>query len=98
MLVVVPVALSDAALVNLVITVTEAKTQALSEAGVPGTGTSSDAVCLACPVARAGEAGDAAEVEPFGGPRSVWGARAARAVHAAVGAGTAAWLQRHPPA
>jgi len=93
-LVVVPVALSDAALINLVITVTEAKTQALAEAGVPGTGTSSDAVCLACPVAGAGET---AAVEPFGGPRSVWGARAARAVHAAVGTGTAAWLQRHPP-
>jgi adenosylcobinamide amidohydrolase len=92
-LVVVPVALEDAALVNLVMTVTEAKTQALVEAGVPGTGTSSDAVCLACPVATG--PGDP-DPEPYGGPRSIWGARAARAVHAGVAAGTAGWLGRHP--
>jgi adenosylcobinamide amidohydrolase len=92
-LVVVPVPLSDAALVNLVITVTEAKTQALFEAGVPGTGTSSDAVCLACPVATTDGA-----PEPFGGPRSPWGARSARAVHRAVAEGTAGWLDRHRPA
>jgi adenosylcobinamide amidohydrolase len=92
-LVVVPVPLSDAALVNAVITATEAKTQALLEAGVPGTGTSSDAVCIACPTRPPGEAG----VAPYGGPRSEWGARIARAVHAAVGAGTRGWLTRHPP-
>lgn len=90
-LVVLPVALDDAALVNLVVTVTEAKTQALVEAGVPGTGTSSDAVCIACPVGTNGSL-----PEPYGGPRSVWGARAARATHAAVAAGTTGWLQRHP--
>lgn len=95
-LVVVPVPLEDSALVNLVITATEAKTQALAEAGVPGTGTSSDAVCIACPVTpgRSGAAGPAPE--PYGGPRSAWGARAARAVHAAVARGTAGWLTRHP--
>jgi adenosylcobinamide hydrolase len=85
-LVVLPVPLRDAALVNLVVTATEAKTQALVEAGVPGTGTSSDAVCVACPDGPGGE--------PFGGPRSVWGARAARAVHRAVSAGTADWQAR----
>ncbi|MDQ1287806.1 MAG: hypothetical protein QG622_1371 [Actinomycetota bacterium] len=97
-LVVVPVTLSDAALVNLVVTVTEAKTQALAEAGVPGTGTSSDAVCVACP-ARGATSGDPhgdPHGEPYGGPRSLWGARAARAVHTAVAAGTADWLVRCP--
>lgn len=75
-----PVRLTTAALLNALCTATEAKTQALFEAGVPGTGTASDAITVACP------AGGPAE--PFGGPRSVWGARLARAVHVAVLAGT----------
>jgi len=95
-LVVLPAALTDAALVNLVITATEAKTQALTEAGVPGTGTSSDALGIACPVGPAGAVAGLEELEPYGGPRSVWGARVARAVHAAVAAGTAGWVTRHP--
>ena len=95
LLVIVPVALSDAALVNTVITATEAKTQALFEAGIPGTGTSSDALCIACPIPSA--SADAG-VEEFGGPRSIWGARIARAVHSAVAAGTAGWLDRNHPA
>lgn len=74
-----PVRLSDAALVNAATTVAEAKAQALVERGVPGTGTASDAVCLVCPVDG--------EVEAFGGPRSRWGARLARAVHRAVQVG-----------
>ena len=81
LVVVVPERLSDAALVNAVATATEAKAQALWDAGVPGTGTATDAVCIACP-----EEGHA---NAFGGPRSVWGARLARAVHAAVLAGIA---------
>ena len=76
LLVVVPVRLDDGALVNAVATATEAKAQALLEAGVPGTGTASDAVCVACPIAG--------PVEPYGGPRSAWGARVARAAHRAV--------------
>lgn len=79
LLVLVPEPLSDAALVNAVATATEAKSQALWEAGVDGTGTATDAVCIACPQEGAAAA--------FGGPRSVWGARVARAVHAAVLAG-----------
>jgi adenosylcobinamide amidohydrolase len=75
-LAVVPAALEDAALVNAVVTVTEAKVQALLEVGVDGTGTASDAVCVASV-----EAGAA---EPYGGPRSRWGAPLARAVHRAV--------------
>jgi adenosylcobinamide amidohydrolase len=88
-LVVVPVPLSDAALVNAVVTATEAKVQALGEAGVRATGTSSDAVCVACPQQRPG----ATDPEPYGGPRSPWGAKIARAVHATVAAGTADWLR-----
>jgi adenosylcobinamide amidohydrolase len=75
----VPVRLSTAALLNALCTATEAKAQALFDARVPGTGTASDAMTVVCPVTG--------DEEPFGGPRSTWGARVARAVHAAVGAG-----------
>ena len=68
--------LSRAALVNAVMTVTEAKSQALWEAGFAGTGTPSDAVAVLC--APAGPA------EAFGGPRSRYGSRLARVVHRAV--------------
>jgi adenosylcobinamide hydrolase len=71
-----PVPLEPAALVNAVATVTEAKSQAMWEAGLSGTGTATDAVCLLCP--------PDGKAEPYGGPRSLWGARLARAVHAAV--------------
>jgi adenosylcobinamide amidohydrolase len=82
-----PVALSPAALVNAVSTITEAKVQALWAHGVEATGTASDALCVACvPYGRS---------EQFGGPRSVWGARLARAVHAAVLEGTGTWLHRY---
>jgi adenosylcobinamide amidohydrolase len=75
----VPVRLSDAALLNALVTATEAKTQSLLEADVPGTGTASDALTVLCPADG--------PAEPFGGPRSTWGARLARAVHEAVLAG-----------
>jgi len=93
----VPAPLSDAALVNAVVTATEAKTQALLEAAVPGTGTSSDSVCVACPSSDSTAVlGGDPGVEEYGGPRSPWGLRIARAVHAAVAAGTADWLTLHP--
>ncbi|HVA04651.1 MAG TPA: adenosylcobinamide amidohydrolase [Acidimicrobiales bacterium] len=76
---IVPERLSRAAMVNAVMTVTEAKAQALWDAGVPATGTASDAVCIACP--------DEGIAHSFGGPRSPWGARLARAVYRAVVAG-----------
>jgi adenosylcobinamide amidohydrolase len=76
----VPVPHSDGALANLLCTATEAKVQALLEGGVPGTGTASDAVTVLCPP-------PADSVQPFGGPRSEYGARLARATHAAIGAG-----------
>lgn len=71
-----PVGLDAGAAVNAVMTVTEAKTQALHECGVPGTGTASDAVIIVWPAH--------AEAERFAGPRSKWGARIAQATHAAV--------------
>lgn len=83
----VPVALAPAAAVNAVMTATEAKTQALHEAGVPGTGTASDAVVITWPASPAGA------VEPFGGPRSEWGSRIGRAVHEAVATGIERWQQ-----
>jgi adenosylcobinamide amidohydrolase len=73
---VVPERLSDAALVNAVATVTEAKVQALHDLGLDATGTATDAVCILCPVD-----GPAAA---FGGPRSAWGSRLARAAYSAV--------------
>ena len=76
LLVVTPARLGDAALVNAVATATEAKVQALLEAGVDGTGTASDAVCVA--------AASEGPVEPYGGPRSRWGAPLARTVNRAV--------------
>lgn len=91
----VPVRLSDAALVNAATTATEAKTQALADLGFDATGTASDAICVIC--APDGPA------EAYGGPRSTWGARIARAVHAAVRDGGREWREhgqswsdRHP--
>ena len=74
-----PVRLSPAALVNAVATVTEAKSQALFEAGVDGTGTATDAVVLLCPTSG--------PAETYCGPRSRIGAALARAVHEAVSSG-----------
>jgi len=84
LIVALPVPLTDAALVNAVATATEAKVQAVLDAGFAGTGTASDAICVAAP-------SDSAREEEFAGPRSVWGARIARAVYAAVHAGAAGY-------
>ncbi len=78
-----PVGLDPGAAVNAVMTATEAKTQALLECGVPGTGTASDAVVI---VWRPD-----ADVERFGGPRSPWGSRIAQATHATVLSGIRSW-------
>ena len=74
-----PERLSDAALVNAIGTATEAKAQALWDAGIEGTGTATDALCVLCPCT-----GDA---HAYGGPRSLWGGRLARVVYRAVRAG-----------
>ncbi len=73
---VLPERLSDGALVNAVATLTEAKSQALHDLGLRATGTATDACCVLCP--------DDGRAHAFGGPRSVWGARLARAVHRAI--------------
>ncbi|WP_116068073.1 adenosylcobinamide amidohydrolase [Asanoa ferruginea] len=70
------VRLSDAALVNAVATITEAKAQALWELGLAATGTATDAVAVLCPTDG--------PAEPYGGPLSPWGARLARAAHRAI--------------
>lgn len=89
--VLVPVRLADGALVNAVATATEAKAQAIRDLGRPGTGTPTDAVTVLCP--------PDGPAEPYGGPRSRWGGRLARAVHAAVLAGAdghdVAWSDRY---
>jgi adenosylcobinamide hydrolase len=71
-----PKRLSEAALVNAVATVAEAKAQALFDGGVPGTGTPTDSVAVLCP--------PNGPAEPFGGPRSPVGGALARAVHGAI--------------
>jgi adenosylcobinamide hydrolase len=76
-----PARLDDAALVNAVVTATEAKAQACFDHGVPGTGTASDAVCILTPTGGT--------TERFAGPRSAVGRRLARAVHRAVLEGAA---------
>jgi len=75
-----PVRLDHGAMLNAIVTATEAKSQALWEAGVPATGTPSDAVTVVCPLDGASTC--------FAGPRSSWGSRLARAVHGAVLAGS----------
>ena len=80
----IPVGLCEAAAVNAVMTVTEAKTQALADLGVPGTGTASDATAVIWPAD--------APTERFAGPRSLWGARIARAAHKAVSDGATSWI------
>jgi adenosylcobinamide amidohydrolase len=89
----VPQRLSDGALVNAVATVTEAKTQAIRDLGLAATGTATDAVAVLC-----SPAGPPAS---YGGPRSQWGERLARAAYRAVldgGAvnlsGTQSWSDR----
>jgi adenosylcobinamide hydrolase len=77
-----PIRLDDGALLNALATATEAKSQALFESHIPATGTASDALCLVCPLEG--------ERDRFGGPRSLWGARLARAVRDAVLAGAKA--------
>jgi len=83
----IPTSLTDAALVNAVATATEAKAQALWEHGVEATGTASDALFVASAPPDSGVV-----LEPYGGPRSAWGARLARAVRTAVFEGARRWL------
>ncbi len=88
LLVVVDAPLADAALAGAIQTATEAKAQALADAGVtaanhdgPATGTATDSICIA---ALRGA------TEPFAGPVTPVGAAIATSVHAAVLAGARA--------
>lgn len=88
--IVVDAAPEPAALVNLVMTVTEVKALTLAEAGVrPGgglaSGTSTDALVIAA--TRRGHPGRVV------GPASEIGALAARAVRSAMEAGVRRWLE-----
>ena len=82
-----------AAMVNLVLTLTEVKTAVLLEAGVkavdghPATGTSTDAVVVAA-TARGAQC-------RFGGPISDLGWVVARAAREALGTGVRKWLEDH---
>ncbi|WP_084700368.1 adenosylcobinamide amidohydrolase [Streptacidiphilus anmyonensis] len=69
----------DSGLVNLLATATEAKVQALLDADCSCSGTPTDAICVAVREPVPGE-----QPELFGGPRSRWSSRLARAVHRAV--------------
>jgi adenosylcobinamide amidohydrolase len=74
----VPARLSDAALVNAVATIAEAKAQALGELGLDATGTSTDATCV---IVADGPTGFD---ELYGGPRSRWGRPLARAAYRSI--------------
>jgi adenosylcobinamide hydrolase len=84
--------LTDSGLVYAVQTATEAKAQALADAGVaarnhdgPATGTATDSICVAAlPGAT----------EPFAGPMAPAGAAVAHCVHAAVLAGALDFVRR----
>jgi len=90
---VVDAAATPAALVNLVMTVTEAKVMVVAEAGVrtldgdPASGTSTDAIVIAA-------TGRGRRCE-FGGPVSDLGWAAARAARAALSKGVDRWMREH---
>lgn len=92
-IVVVDAAPEPAAMVNVIITVTEVKTALLAEAGVKcdagvlASGTSTDAVVVA-----ATENGRACR---FGGPVSELGSVVGRAVRTAIARGILRWLEDH---
>jgi iron complex transport system ATP-binding protein len=92
-IVIVDAVADPAALVNVVITVTEVKTLALAAAGVqcrggePATGTSTDAVVVAA-------TGRGRQCR-FGGPISTMGWTVARAARTALETGVERWQERH---
>ncbi|MEO6125042.1 MAG: adenosylcobinamide amidohydrolase [Ilumatobacteraceae bacterium] len=74
----IPEPLADSALLNVMTTVAEAKSQAFRDLEIPGTSTPSDAIAVACPIGTATDRGW------YGGPRSHWGSRVARVAHRLV--------------
>jgi len=93
-IIVVDAAPEPAALVNVVMTVTEVKTALLAATnlrcadGRVASGTSTDAVVVAATGRGA--------PRRFGGPVSELGAVVARAAHSALGAGIRRWIEEHP--
>jgi len=87
-LVAVNVPLEDCGLANALITVTEAKTAALIDTGISGTGTTSDAVSVACP-----PGGD----QKYAGTATDVGIAIARAVRSAVGESILKWGNNDRP-
>ena len=81
----VPAPVHDAALVNLVSTIAEAKARAFADTGTPGTGTPTDAVVVCCPPGT----GPDDDEHRYGGPLSTWGSRVFRAAHLAIATGLA---------
>ncbi|OPY32402.1 MAG: Adenosylcobinamide amidohydrolase [Methanomassiliicoccales archaeon PtaU1.Bin124] len=79
--------LHDTGMVNAVITATEAKSAALKDCAVRGTGTTSDAVAIICPI------GDG---EKYAGTATDIGICLSRAVRQAVKESTLKWYQRPP--
>jgi len=67
--------LEPSALANAIITITEAKAAALAECGVPGTGTTSDAVAIVCPEGKGSD---------YAGTATAVGIAISRAVRKAV--------------
>ncbi|MFA5312417.1 MAG: phosphatidylglycerophosphatase A [Methanomassiliicoccales archaeon] len=80
--------LHDIGMANAIITTTEAKSAALMDCGVPGTGTTSDAVAIICPI------GDG---EKYAGTATNAGICLARAVREAVKGSTLKWYARITP-
>ncbi|QLH74408.1 MAG: bifunctional adenosylcobinamide hydrolase/alpha-ribazole phosphatase CbiS [Methanomassiliicoccales archaeon] len=80
--------LHDIGMTNAIITATEAKSAALMDCGVRGTGTTSDAVAITCPV------GDG---EKYAGTATDAGICLARAVRMAVKESTLKWYARTSP-
>lgn len=92
LLVLVDAPLTDGGLVYAVQTATEAKAQALADAGIaafnhdgPATGTATDSICVAATPGA---------TEPFAGPMSAAGGAIARCVHGAVLEGALDFEQR----
>ena len=80
-----PAPVHDAALVNLVSTIAEAKAQAFTDTATRGTGTPTDAVVVCCPAG----AGPDDDDHRYGGPLSTWGSRVAGAARLAIATGLA---------
>ncbi len=88
-----PAVFNNAALLNLLVTATEAKVAALHQVGIDNPPMGSDALCLLS--YQPGMHDAAGSTEEYGGPRSTWGARLSRALTETI---VAAHERAHEPA